>query len=183
LLIWDWLVSTTSEPLSGCPPHLGWQFDAGDCVQTSHKSMSVPNQPITSLSEMSITGLASPDGDTIVYGVGSTQYAIRNAQRDDVADLSANWHGAEFNVFAPGNGATATFNTGTSIVVNVEMHDGTLAAPVCLGNAGTTAESSNLSFIATPASSPASAYPSIRFRESNGTSTGPPSCRALGGAN
>ena len=145
--------------------------------------MSVPNQPIANLAEMSIVGQAASDGDSIVYGVGATQYAIRNAQRDDVAGLAGNWHGAEFNVFAPGNGATAAFNKGTTITVNLEMRDGTLEAPVCHGDAGTTAESSNLTFITTPTSSPASAYPSIRFRESNDGRTGRPSCRALGGAN
>ena len=160
LQIWDWLVSTTSANLSGCPPRRGWQYSFGDCVQTSPKSVSVPNQPITGLPEMNIVGQAASDGDSITFGTGGTQYAIRNAQSDDVADLSAHWQGAEFNVFAPGNGATATFNAGTTINVNLEMQDGSLDAPACSGDAGTTAESNSLSFVKAPVSTHLPAYPS-----------------------
>jgi hypothetical protein len=178
LLIWDWLVSTNFHRLSGCPPNSGWEFSGGDCVQTSRKSVAVPNQPVANLSDMSIAGMAAPDGDGVIFGVGRTKYAIRNAS--DVTSLSAHWQGAEFNVFAPGNGATATFNAGTTITVNLEIRDGVRSAPACQANAGTTAESSDLSFIGTAAAN-ASAYPSIRFSESNVASTARPSCLALSG--
>jgi hypothetical protein len=180
LLIWDWLVSTNSRKLSGCPPKAGWEYYAGFCLQTSHKSLAVPNKPIADLSKMSIVGMAAADGDSVIFGVGATKYAIRNAQNDDVAGLSANWHGAEFNVLAPGDGAMAAFNAGTTITVGIDVHDGAPAAPVCQGDAGTTAESNNLSFV-NAGSSPASAYPSIRFRESNAAGMGSASCRALSG--
>jgi hypothetical protein len=181
LYIWDWLVSSTRQKLSGCPPKAGWQDYGAYCVQTSHKSVAVPNQPIALLSKMTLAGMAASDGDSIIFGVGGTKYAVRNAQSDDVADLSAHWQGAEFNVFAPGNAATATFNAGATIVVGLEVQDGVTTAPVCRGNAGTTAETNNLSFVKTTGPSPATADPSIRFTESNVASTGRPSCRALAG--
>jgi len=180
LLIWDWLVTTTHQRLSGCPPHAGWGYYGGYCYQVSHRSVYVPNQPISHLGEMSIAGMADADGDSIVFSAGSTKYAVRDAQSDDVTGLSTHWQGAEFNVFAVGDGATATFNAGTTITVGIELRDGSSAAPVCRRNAGTTAESNDLSFIDT-ASSPASAYPSIRFSESNVAHTGRASCEALAG--
>jgi hypothetical protein len=181
LLIWDWLVPTNGPKLSGCPPKAGWEFYAGFCVQTNHKSVHVPNQPITKLSEMTITGMAATDGDSIIFGVDGTEYAIRDAQSDDVTDLSKHWQSAEFNVFAPGNGATATFNAGTTITVGLDVDDGAKNAPLCEANMGTTAESNDLSFIKTPGTRPESAYPSIRFTESNVTSPGSASCLSLAG--
>jgi hypothetical protein len=181
LYIWDWLVSTTSQKLSGCPPHAGWKYSYGACYQIAPKSVPVPNQSIANLSQMSIVGMAADDGDSIIYGVGTKKYAVRNAQNDDVADLAEHWQGAEFNVFAPGDGAMATFNPGTTIVVGLEINDRAQTAPTCLGNDGTTAESNNLSFVAAPASAPALANPSIRFRESDVANTGNPSCTALAG--
>jgi hypothetical protein len=149
-------------------------------VQTSHRSVDVPNQPIANLSQMSLAGMAAPDGDSIVFGAGDAKYAVRNAQSDDIADLSEHWQSAEFNVLAPGDGGTATFNPGTTLTVAIAVRDGTLATPACQGNAGTTAESNDLSFVTTPSGLPASAIPSIRFRESN-VLTGRASCRALAG--
>jgi hypothetical protein len=126
--------------------------------------------------------MAASDGDSIIFGVGGTKYAVRNAQSDDIADLSTHWQGAEFNVFAPGDGATATFNAGTTITVGLELRDGTLSAPQCLANAGTTAESNDLSFVKLNESSQPSAYPSIRFSESNVRSTGRAACLPLAGS-
>jgi hypothetical protein len=179
-VIWDWLVPTDRHGFSNCPPGAGWKYLAGFCYQTSPQSVNVPNQSILELSKMSITGSADSTGDGSIFTVGGTKYAIRNAQSDNVLDLSAHWQGAEFNVLAPGNGATATFNPGTTITVGIDMRDGVTAAPVCLGRAGTTAESNNLSFVETAASA-ASADPSIRFTESNVASSAHPSCRALAG--
>jgi hypothetical protein len=178
--IWDWLVTTTSKHLSGCPPSAGWTYSGGDCVQTS-RALAVPNQSILNLAKMSIVGEAAADGDTIIFTDGDTKYAIRNAQKDDLTDLATHWQGAEFNVFAPGDGATAMFNAGTTIAVGITVHDGSKKAPACQGYSGTTAELNNLALIAAPESDPVLAYPSIRFRESNLATTGKASCRSVAG--
>lgn len=187
LTIWDWLVSTTSKSLSGCPPNAGWQFFSGFCYQTSSKQIDdIPNQPITELGEMILTGNAASTGDSITLAVGSTVYAVKKAQGDGITDLSTHWQGAEFNVFAPGSSGSgygiATFNAGSTITVGLELNDGATTAPNCEANSGTTAETNSLAFVSAPQNPPAREHPSILFTESNARGGGSPSCDALAGS-
>lgn len=188
LEIWDWLVSSNAKPLSGCPPNFGWQSSSsssgGDCWQTS-PVIEVPNQPITKLAEVSLTGAASSTGDSIELAVDDTLYAVQNAQDDGVVDLSKYWNFAEFNVFgystAGSKPSSAKFNTGSSVTVSVEVDDGKKAAPQCMGGYSTTFEVNNLSLGAAPSNPPALEHPSILFSESNPVS-GTRGCETIAGS-
>jgi hypothetical protein len=182
LTIWYWLLSTTSKRLSGCPRHAGWEKAGGDCVQTAPYAVKVPNVPIADLQALSLSGAAGPNGDSSFLAVGATVYGMRHFQSDGITDLSQHWTGAQFNVFGDANGRRAMFNAGSTLTVRLEADTGTSTSPVCRGNAGTTAESSNLSFIAAPADLHPYHYPSIVFNESNAGGGGSASCDALAGS-
>lgn len=187
LEIWDWLVSSNAKPLSECPSNFGWQSSSsssgGDCWQIS-PIIDIPNQPITKLAEMSLTGAASSTGDSIELAVGDTVYAVQNAQNDGVVDLSKYWNFAEFNVFgystAGSKPSSAKFNTGSSVAVSVEVNDGKKTAPQCIGGYSATFEINNLTLGAPAFNPPALEHPSILFNESNPGSGGS-DCKTLAG--
>lgn len=188
LEIWDWLISSNAKPLSGCPPNFGWQSSSsssgGDCWQTS-PVIDIPNQPITKLGDMSLTGTTSVRGDSIELSVDDVVYAVQNAQSDGVVDLSKYWNLAEFNVFgystAGSKPSSARFNAGSSVGVSVEVDDGTKTAPQCLGGYSTTFEINNLT-LGTPAPNSSKLdHPSIVFSESNPAS-GTSGCKNLAGS-
>jgi hypothetical protein len=179
LIIQDWLLSSTSQRLSGCPPNAGWQKSGGSCVQNGPNSVFVVNVPITELRELTLSGSASSSGDSAFLAVGSVVYGLQYIQGDGITDLSQHWTGAEFNVVGNGGGTRARFNAGSTITVRLEADTGSSSAPSCLGNSGTTGESNNLSFIAPPSNPDRRRYPSITFNESNAGGGGTPGCTAL----
>ena len=123
-----------------CPR--GWNSFSGDCYKNS-AAVSAPQEPITDLSHMSITGSAVNGGlDTTVFADGGNAY--KTTGPDSVVDLAGAWNGAEFNVIGPGGGSQADFNTGTSVKVRIAVTDGSTAKPTCKANAGTTGETNNL---------------------------------------
>jgi uncharacterized protein YceK len=189
LEIWDWLVSSTSKPLASCPLNAGWDSSASgsgvDCYQTS-PIVWISNQPITNLANMTLTGSASSTGDSIELSTGSTVYAVQKAQPDSVLDLSSHWNFAEFNVFgystAGSKPSSAQFNAGSNVTVSVEVDDGVMTRPRCIGKYSTTLEINNLSLSAPPPSPTPLANPSIIFAESN-PGSGTASCTRLAGEN
>lgn len=186
LEIWDWLVSSTSTPLSRCPPNFGWHASSSsggvDCYQTS-RFVGLARRQVTKLAEMSLTGAASSAGDSVELAVGGTVYAVR--QSDSILDVSSHWNFAEFNIFgystAGSSPSSARFNAGSSVTVSVEVDDGSTAAPQCLGNYSTTEEINNLTLGAPPANSPELENPSILFTESN-PGKGTRGCDSLAGS-
>lgn len=189
LEIWDWLVSATAKPLSGCPPNFGWHGSSSssslvDCYQTS-PVLDVPNQAIAKLADMSLSGLASSGGDGIELVAGDTVYGMRKAQSDGIVDLSKYWNFAEFNVFgystAGSKPSSAKFNAGSSVTVSVEVDDGSTSAPQCIGGYSTTFEINNLTLGVPPVNTPLPKDPSILFNESN-PGSGKSDCDALAGA-
>jgi len=179
LIIQDWLLSTTSQHLAGCPPHQGWSYSGGNCVQNGPNSVATPSVPITELAELILSGSAASSGDSAFLSVGSTVYGMKNIQGDGITDLSEHWTGSEFNVVGNGGGSRAKFNKGSTITVSIEADDGSTTAPDCKANSGTTGESNNLSFIAAPATPDMRRYPSIAFTESNAGGGGNPSCDSV----
>jgi len=135
-----------------------WKNNTGGAV-------AVPNQPITNLGQLSLTGAVSTTGDTVTLANGGTLYA-RNG--DNAVNAAAGWTIAEFNIFGDGGnsagGGQASFNSGADIVARTRIIYGGTAAPNCVAQ-GFTAETNNLSFAPTApgASAPA---PAITFRES-----------------
>ncbi len=180
LIIQDWILSSNSQPIAGCPPGAGWQKSGSSgCYQNGPYAVLVPNVSITQLNEVTLSGSASPRGDGAFFAVGATVYGMRNAQGDGILGLSKHWTGAEFNVFGNGGGSKAVFNSGATITVSLEANTGTATKPDCRANSGTTGESNNLSFIAPPTNPARRRYPSIQFTESNAGGGGSPGCDEL----
>jgi hypothetical protein len=181
LFIQDWLIPTAGSGLSGCPPGKGWEFADGGCVQNSPKAVAIPNISIKSLGSLIETGTAASSGDSVFLANGNTEYGMQNIQGDGITDLSAHWEGAEFNVIGNAGGDIAKFNKGATITVSLQTDTGSLSAPTCPANSGTTGESNNLSFITAPSNPPELQYPSIEFTMSD-SSKGSATCDTVPGS-
>jgi hypothetical protein len=145
-----------------CPS--GWGSDGGgDCYRNS-RGVSAPDEPITELAKMKMTGTATAGGnDTVTFTHGTTAYSI--SASDSVVSLANVWRQSEFNVVGNAGGSMAQFNSGASVTVHVAINDGTTNKPSCVSNAGSTGETNNLNLGSCTASSGSS--PSIQFTESN----------------
>jgi hypothetical protein len=179
VFIQDWRIRTTSTSLKCPPKHSGWAANGGDCYYSS-PGIEVPAIPISELDEMSLSGSAASSGDSAFLTVGTTAYGMKNVQ-GDLMDLDRNWTGAEFNIVGDCCGSRASFNAGSKITVSIEADDGSTAAPACLTNKGTTAETNSLSFVAAPSNAPEQQYPSILFTEAGKADGSAPSCDTLAG--
>jgi hypothetical protein len=147
---------------AACPA--GWMSaGGGDCYKNS-AAVRAPQDPITDLQNMSITGSAVKGGvDTTVFADGTNAYTTTGS--DKVVYLAKSWNGSEFNIIGDGGGSQATFNAGSSITVNIAADDGSTDAPKCKANAGTTGETNNLNL--GKCVTAGGATPSISFVESN----------------
>ena len=112
----------------------------------SSGSPIIPNQPVTNLDQISLTGAATGATDSIIYNSGTTAYSITG---DNSVALSAGWTRSEFGIFGYGGnsdgGGEATFNNGSTIVPRTQIFYGGTAAPICVSQ-GFTAETNNLNF-------------------------------------
>jgi hypothetical protein len=124
----------------------------------------VPNQPITNLANLSLSGSVSATSDSATLFVGSTPYSVTG---DNSVNAAAGWDTAEFNVFGYGGnssgGGTASFNSGAALTVRTRTVYGGTAAPLCVGY-GFTGEYNNLSF-GTPAPAATPPGPAVSFIE------------------
>jgi len=172
---------------TACPS--GWssfQFTPGVsdvlCFTNSSKSAPVTSEPITSLADMTLTGI--PAGvtigtttytdDWITITVGGT--TIYTAPGDNpFPDLKSAWNQAEFNVFGDGGGDQASFNAGTTIIVRNQADSGQNVLPTCVSD-GFTGETNNLNLVSAPTHPVKDLYPSIIFTESNATNQTPATC-------
>jgi hypothetical protein len=142
-----------------------WKNDSGGAV-------SVPNQPITNLGQLSLSGAVSATGDSITMSTGSNAYAQAG---DNAVNAAAGWTIAEFNVFGDGGGGQASFNSGSTITARTRVIYGGTAPPNCVAQ-GFTGETNNLSFgpSAPTASQPG---PALSFIESSAGGS-PSNCAA-----
>jgi hypothetical protein len=123
-------------------PSGGWMPSGTDCYKNS-AAVAVPKQPLAQLANLSVSGTAVANGtDTMIFTTASSAYTTTG--KDSVVELAAGWNASEYNVIGDGDGSKAKFNTGTSITVEIALKDGSTAAPTCETNAGTTAETNNL---------------------------------------
>jgi hypothetical protein len=135
-----------------------WKNDSGGAV-------AVPNQPITNLLQLSLSGAVSATSDGVTMFVGTTAYARAG---DNAVNAASGWTTAEFNVFGAGGssagGGAASFNSGASVTPRTRIVYGGTAAPTCVAQ-GFTGETNNLSFgpSAPSASQPG---PAVVFSES-----------------
>ncbi len=163
LFIQDWLVATNPSGFNTCPPGKGWENLGIGCVQNSPFGVDLPNNNVTGLGDMILTGNADSSGDSIFMSVGSTEYGMKNVQGDGITDLSKHWEGAEFNIIGDGGGDQANFNSGSKITVSIQADDGVQKKPTCPANSGTTGETNNLFFTRAPDKAPKLQFPSIEF--------------------
>jgi hypothetical protein len=107
-----------------CPA--GWNYLTGNCWKNS-RLVAVPQQPITELPYMSISGSAVSRGtDTLVMTTRTQAYSVTGI--DNTLSLARNWHKSEFNVLASCSGE-AVFNPGASLAVKVAVTDGNMQKP------------------------------------------------------
>lgn len=155
-----------------CPS--GWNTYGSSCWKNS-AAISVPQIPISELKQLSIWANASPGGnDQVGLGTGSDKingssfFAV--TEPDSVLYLTTDWKESEFNIFGDGGGSAATFNSGASLQVYIQLGEqgGALTSPTCLANAGTTGETNNLTLGGCSAGAGSStSNPYILFSESN----------------
>ncbi len=94
---------------------------------------------------------------------------LENDTRDSLINLQRSWQGAEFNVFGDCCVTESNFNSGTTIIVRVDINDGTTKAPSCSAM-GFTGETNNLTLIS-PCCPIGGSSPGIVFTESNAAGT------------
>jgi hypothetical protein len=153
-----WLINYGDTCPSG-----GWMSYQGSCYMNS-AAVSVPDENITDLANMTLTGSAVSGGtDTLTFTDGTEAYSTSG--EDSVVDLATAWQASEFNIIGDGGGSEANFNSGSSVTVNVSLTDGSSSAPTCASDAGTTGETNNLNLGSCTASG--GSTPSIQFTESN----------------
>jgi hypothetical protein len=155
-----WLVGFAGA----CPP--GWNMAPGfGCFRNSNAvGIPVAIVPGANLAQTSVVGRTTATMDTFI--LSTTGGDLTAVGADNVVGLQAGWNAAEFNVFGDGNGSTAAFNTGSTIVVRTSITDGTTNAPACPAGSGTTGELNSLNLIG-PCCTIPGAEPAIVFTESD----------------
>jgi hypothetical protein len=145
-----------------CPT--GWQSDGGGDCYTNSSAVSIPQEVITQLKYLQLSGTAVANGiDTFMLTVqGGKAYSTTG--QDSVVYLADGWNASEFNVVGDGGGSEAVFNAGTKLTVGIDLTDGSTTAPTCEAHDGTTGETNNLDLGKCKASG--GATPSVTFKES-----------------
>ncbi len=159
VFIESWLINFGSL---NCPAP--FQSDgAGDCVVNSNFT-AAPDEPITTLGKLTLSGSATAGGnDVVVFSKGTTAFSL--SAKDSVVDIAQVWTDAEFNVVGNAGGSRANFNRGASVTVKLALTDGSSSAPACVANAGSTGETNNLTLHT--CSTAGGSTPSIQFTESD----------------
>lgn len=153
-----------------------------DCVRNAVNSAPAPAEPITSLGQLGVWGLAAGGfgqaTDSILVTVNGVPYVAPG--NNTFPDLSSQWQAVEFNVFGDAGGDQAVFNTGSTIVVRTEV-----VAQTQVGGGTTTSgsavpqsytgETNNLTLVS-PACPIVGSSPAVVFTETNATSAPKPFC-------
>jgi hypothetical protein len=144
-----------------CPA--GWSQEALNCYINS-AAVKVPHQKLAAIAGLQLSGAAaSGANDTVKITTAKKGYAV--SAPDSALDLAGAWTGTEFNIVGDGSGSQANFNAGTNITVNVQLTDGSNAAPACRTNEIFTYETNNLNLGNCKAKG--GQNPSITFTESD----------------
>jgi hypothetical protein len=145
-----------------CPSNWGSDGE-GDCYRNS-SGVSAPDEVITQLADMKLSGAATTGGnDTVTFTHNTTAYTV--SAKDTVVDIASVWKQSEFNIVGNAGGSEAEFNKGASVTVHVAITDGTSNKPTCVADSGSTGETNNLNLGSCTAT--AGSTPSIQFTESD----------------
>lgn len=159
-----WLVSYGT---AACPS--GWSALSGNCWKNS-VSGPVPSVSVTDLSTVRLAGFVGAN-DTVVVNIGTTAYSLSAASVFGLDGLGA-WNTVEFNVFGDCCFRAAIFDANTTMVVQVNVDNGTFSPPSA-ASGGTTGETSNLTL--SPAWCPIGVdSAALQFLESNEAVLPPP---------
>jgi hypothetical protein len=157
-----------------CPAGWGqFQFGGGGDIfcfrNNSGGGVAVPNQPVTNLAHLSLSGQAGAGSDSVTLFDGVTAFTRTG---DNSVNAAAGWNTAEFNIFGFGGnedgGGMFSFNAGAAMTVRNRVLYGGRAAPTCVAT-GFTGETNNLSFGPT-APAPSQPGPALIFNQHNGGS-------------
>jgi len=161
-----------------CPA--GWTIPySGACYYNSYGNASGDLPFIGSTDQGTLRGQTVNGQDTVILTAGGKSYSA-TASNPFGSSWSSAWNRAEFNVLGNGNGHyQAVFNSGSSLIVNLKIDDGTTNAPTCFSG-GITAEWNNL-YVNSPCCAYDGGQPSIAFVEgSTNSMTSYPKCDSLG---
>ena len=112
-----------------CPPN--WTADTKSCLINGNGFYinEIENQPLTNLSNLTLTGTAGPSGDAIIFSTGNDNvYAA--VDQPSKFNLNTWWRFAEFNVF--GWAGFQEVNLGSNVTVFVQPKLGA-GVRLCLG--------------------------------------------------
>jgi hypothetical protein len=150
-----------------CPRTGGWTAYKTSSYSGCYKNSNAVNTalvPASQLANLKLAGSVTKNGnDTVTFTNGTNAYAV--SQADSTLGAAYVWNQSEFNIVGNGGGSAATFNSGSSVTVNLQVTDGSTNAPSCLANDGTTGETNNLNLGSCSAVGGTSPY--IQFTESN----------------
>jgi hypothetical protein len=170
--IWYNLINTGST----CPS--GWSNQSGGCYREAPNTAAISTQAITNLPNMTLTGVAGGTTDTVIVTTGPGQ--LHAAVNTSLLNLSPEWTYADFNVLGNGSYGSATFNTGTTLGVQLltDSATGNTSAPTCGPYNSTTGEGNDLSFVTGSCCTFGGDVPGILFTESNASSPTAIACPA-----
>jgi hypothetical protein len=146
-----WLINHGS-PCPANPANFSdsWHFFAGAPGQSpgcfiNGNQTSVPTQDLQNLEGMRVTGNTSLAAQSVAFGPAGDQIYTATDNGDLLA-IGTQWNQAEFNIFGLCCGNQATFNAGSTIVVQIAVNNGT-ATPPSSSSTGFTAETNNLNLV------------------------------------
>lgn len=159
-----WLLNWGTTCPSGWTPFT--QYGPIDCWINS-SSTNVPGVPFDFLPYMALTGEAGGSTDTVMFDTGDGN--LHTVVQDSVLDLEQYWTDGEFNVFGDCCENQVSFNSGSTLIVQTALNNGTTNTPIC-PTEGFTGETNNLNLA--PQSAPVccpvgGSSTSIQFMESN----------------
>ena len=127
------------------------------CFRNSTNASGVPNQPISNLVNLKLSGTVSMGSDSYFFSAGGG--TVATASGDNSVNAAAGWNIAEFAVVGNAGGGQANFNNGSTIATRTRIVYGGTDKPNCVA-AGFTGETNNLSF-APPAPSASQPGPAL----------------------
>jgi hypothetical protein len=152
----------------GAPCPADWQSGGGtSCVRNSNATFT-PSQTIADLPRLSLTAKAVGGMDAAILETSDGELDTATGE-DNVLDLQQVWQAAEFNVFGDCCFTRADFNSGTTIIVRLDVNNGGTTAPACLST-GYTGETNNLALV-DPCCPIGGNSPGIVFTESSAPGT------------
>lgn len=164
--------TVSCPPLANCPAGFNQVGDAPACWRNSKAARVGGGIPLAALQELELIGQAGSGGAPDSVVLITPDRDAYSVTADSVMDIASVWRSAEFSIFGGYSGNEAIFNRGSYVAVRIgATYNGSDSVPPkCEANAGTTAETNNLTLgrcSARPANTNSLSYPFIEFTEAN----------------